>query len=89
MLKAIAIDDEIIALERFQRIVGQDENITLLASFTKSQDAMSYLQDFEVDVVFLDIEMPRVNGLEFSEQIFEIRPDIDVVFVTAYDKYAL
>lgn len=89
MLRVIAIDDEMIALERFQRISGQDENIKVLGCFTKSQDAMDFLSKNEIDVVFLDIEMPRVNGLELSEQIFEIKPEIDVVFVTAYDKYAL
>lgn len=89
MLKAIAIDDEIIALERFQRIARQDENISLLGCFSKTKDAIEFLRNNEIDVVFLDIEMPHVNGLELSEQIFEMKPEIDVVFVTAYDKYAL
>ena len=89
MLKAVAIDDEVIALERFKRIAEQDSNISLLGCFTKSLEAMKFIRENDIDVVFLDIEMPKVNGLELSEQIFEIKPEIDVVFVTAYDKYAL
>lgn len=89
MLHAVAVDDELRALQRFERIIKQEESITLIGSFTKPQEAMEFIKSHEVDVVFLDIEMPKVSGLELAERIFEEKPGIDVVFITAYDKYAL
>jgi two-component system LytT family response regulator len=89
MLRIVAVDDEIKALDRFGRLIKEEENITLIGSFTKPQEALEFIKNQEVDVVFLDIEMPQINGLELSEAIFELKPEIDVVFITAYDKYAL
>ncbi len=89
MLRAVAVDDEKKALERFERVIRQEENMTLIGGFTKAEEALDFIESREVDIVFLDIEMPQINGLELSERIFETKPEIDIVFVTAYDKYAL
>lgn len=89
MLKAIVVDDEKKALVRFERMIKSDERIDLIGSFTKPLEAMDFLKVNTVDIVFLDIEMPSVNGLELAENIFEEKPEVDVVFVTAYDRYAL
>lgn len=89
MLKAIAVDDEQMALMWFAEVAAQTDGISLAECFTSSQEALKYISEHEVDVVFLDIEMPGISGLELSESIFELRPAVDVVFVTAYDKYAL
>lgn len=89
MLKAIAVDDELAALKWLNEVVKQTDKIKMLGSFLKSQEAIAFLKENEVDIVFLDIEMPIINGLELSESIFELKPAIDVIFITAYDKYAL
>ncbi len=89
MLKAVAVDDEMIAIERFARLLQQAENVSLVGSFARPAEAMDFIQSHDVDVLFLDIEMPGMNGLELAERIFEIKPHIEVVFVTASDKYAL
>lgn len=89
MLRTVVVDDEQRALTRLSRIVEQSEYLSLAGSFTDPLEAMTCIAGEEVDVVFLDIEMPEMNGLEMAAQIFEIKPHIDVVFVTAYDQYAL
>ena len=89
MLKTVVVDDEQRALGRLSRLVEQSEHLSLAGSFTDPLEAMTFIAGEEVDVVFLDIEMPEKNGLEMAGQIFEIKPHIDVVFVTAYDQYAL
>ena len=89
MLKTVVVDDEQRSLGRLSRLVEQSEYLSLAGSFTDPLEAMTFIAGQEVDVVFLDIEMPEKNGLEMAGQIFEIKPHIDVVFVTAYDQYAL
>lgn len=89
MFRTVVVDDETKALERLSRLVGQTQHLSLAGSFSDPEEAMAYIVKEEVEVVFLDIEMPAVSGLELAEQIFEVKPDIDVVFVTAYDQYAL
>ena len=89
MLRTIIVDDEKKAAARLERLIQQEGTLSLAGSFTHPRDAMDFIADQDVDIVFLDIEMPDMNGLELSEDIFEKKPDIDVVFVTAYDKYAL
>lgn len=89
MLQAVAVDDETKALKRISRIIRQIDNVSLSGGFTRPSEVLDFIQSQEVDVVFLDIEMPEVYGLELAEKIFEIKPQVAVVFVTAYDKYAL
>lgn len=89
MLRTIIVDDEKKAITRLERLIQQEGTLSLAGSFTLPRDAMDFIADQDVDIVFLDIEMPDMNGLELSESLFEKKPDIDVVFVTAYDKYAL
>ena len=89
MLRTVVVDDEQRALRRLSRLVEQSEHLSLAGSFTDPLEAISFITREAVDVVFLDIEMPEKNGLEMAGQIFEVKPNIDVVFVTAYDQYAL
>ena len=89
MLQAIAVDDEKRALERFGRVIQGVEGIALRGSFIDPQGAIEYLQKENVDIAFLDIEMPGINGLEFAGQLLVVQPNLEIIFVTAYDKYAL
>jgi len=87
--RVIVVDDEKKALERFKRLITEEENIILMDVFTNPHEAIQFLKREKVDIVFADIEMPEINGLELADQIAEINPGIDVVFVTAYSQYAL
>lgn len=89
MFHAIAVDDESAALKRFERIAAEDGRISLEGKFLYAEDAIEFVREQQVDVAFLDIEMPEMSGLELAEKLMEIDPYLRVIFVTAYDQYAL
>lgn len=87
-IRCILIDDEIKAITSLSYDLEQyGERITVLSTFTKARDAIAFLNSHSVDVVFLDVEMPNMNGFDFLEQL----PDkqFEVVFTTAYNQYAI
>ena len=89
MFKVIAVDDEQNALNRFERMISQDDRLSLLSTFTNPLDALEYVKTNHVDIAFLDIEMPEMTGLELAENLLDYNPYIEIVFVTAYNQYAL
>ncbi len=89
MFKVIAVDDEQNALNRFERLILQDSRLELVKTFTKPQEAAKFCEDNKIDIAFLDIEMPGMSGLELAEVLMDYNPYIEVVFITAYNQYAL
>lgn len=89
MLRVIAVDDEVSALKWFHRIASEISNISVIGEFQYAEDAIKFVRVHEVDAAFLDIEMPEIAGLELAEQLTEINPYIHIIFVTAYNQYAL
>ncbi len=86
MLNAIAIDDEPFALEVVKSLAEQVPFISLNACFTKSLEALTYLQENTVQLIFLDIKMPGMSGIEFIRAL--PNPPM-VVFTTAYSEHAV
>lgn len=89
MFSAILVDDERPALTLLERMLRENGEIRVLASFTSAEAALDALRTLRPDVAFLDIEMPGMRGLELAEKILETGANPEIVFVTAYDKYAL
>ena len=86
MLRCIAIDDEDLALELLQDYIGKIGYLDLVASFDNAIDAVSTLQEQQIDLVFVDIQMPGLTGLQLIRSLEE-KPMF--ILVTAYDQYAL
>ena len=86
MIRAIALDDEILALKIIENYSEKIENLTLEKIFNKQSDAQKHLNKFPVDLIFLDIEMPAKNGLDFYKSISQ---NTKVIFTTAYSEYAV
>jgi len=86
MIRTIAIDDEPLALQLVNGYISKTSFLELVASFDNPLDAMDFLSSNPVDLIFLDIHMPDLSGIEFT-RILENRPKI--IFTTAYEKYAL
>lgn len=86
MLNCIALDDEPMALEVIKAHCSQLPFINLIHTFTQVSKAENYLKQFPVDLIFLDIEMPDINGINFYKNIDQ---EIMVVFTTAYSEYAI
>lgn len=86
MLRCIAIDDEPLALELLEDNISKLSFLQLVASFNNPLEAMKLLQSEPVDLVFLDIQMPGLTGLQFIQSLAQ-KPMF--ILVTAYEKYAL
>lgn len=86
MIKAIAIDDEPLALKVLEHLCQKSEWISLEKTFVNQDDAMRYLENFPVDLIFLDIEMPQKNGIDFYR---DLDHQAMVIYTTAYDHYAV
>jgi DNA-binding LytR/AlgR family response regulator len=86
MLTAIAIDDEPIALEVIKRLSSKISFIEVRKFFTDAFEAVDYLQKEKIDLIFLDIKMPDISGIEFLKSI--TRPPM-VIFTTAYSEHAV
>ncbi|HIA37482.1 MAG TPA: response regulator transcription factor [Flavobacteriales bacterium] len=85
-LKCLAIDDEPLALDIIEEYVNKVPFLNLAGKFTDPVEATSELQKGGIDLVFLDIQMPGLTGLEFLNTL-ERKPA--VIFTTAYDEYAV
>ena len=87
-INCILVDDEIASLKNLERKINQFfPNLTILDKFQKPEDAILFLNTNEVSLVFLDIQMPRINGFELLTTVKNV--DFKVIFVTAYNEYAL
>ena len=89
MYRIIVVDDELLALKRFEHIVQKDNRVKLVQTFQDGLSALDFIKENTIDIAFLDIEMPEINGLELANKIQEIDPYINIIFITAYDQYAL
>jgi len=87
-MNCIVVDDERIILDELCTMIRQTE-IKVLKAFQDPHEAFASIPSLTPDVAFLDIEMPGLNGIELAKKIAQIDPDIQIVFVTAYEQYAL
>lgn len=88
MLTVLIVDDESLARENLRCLLAQDERLEVVGECANAVEAIGAIHRLRPDVVFLDIQMPRISGLEM---VAMIDPDSMpyIVFVTAYDEYAV
>ncbi|WP_168735428.1 response regulator [Cohnella fermenti] len=89
VLRAILIDDEQPALDILRVFLEQDGRLEVAGSYRRAKDALDEAGGLKPDVAFIDIEMTAMNGLELAEKLIARIDDIEIVFTTAFDKYAL
>ncbi|WP_339840543.1 LytTR family DNA-binding domain-containing protein [uncultured Maribacter sp.] len=88
MLQAVIVDDEIKALQSLTwELTNFSDEINVIASFTNPHDALDYLEKNTPDCLFLDIEMPTMDGFQFIQKL--TNKNFPVVITTAYNQYAL
>ena len=86
MISCIAIDDEPLALSLVKEYISKSSFLHLTASFTDAIEAREYLEKEKVDLIFLDIQMPDMNGIQFYNSMLQ-KPM--VIFTTAFGEYAV
>ncbi len=86
MITAIAIDDEPLAIQAIKEYCSKIDAVDLKGTFTRAGKALEYIGENNVDLLFLDIEMPLISGIDFYKKV----PDVTaVIFTTAYPQYAV
>lgn len=85
-MNCIIVDDEPLARDEMQALIEDVSQIKILGKFSNAPTAVNFLKENEVDLIFLDIEMPMMTGLEFAAQL--PRHTL-TIFTTAYPQYAL
>jgi two-component system LytT family response regulator len=85
-MRAYIVDDEPLAVQRLRRMLEATGRVTIAGSTTDAEDALTFLNSHQVDVVFLDVQMPGLTGFQLLEKLDS---DPLVIFTTAFDQYAL
>lgn len=86
MIHCIAIDDEPLALQLIQEYCAKISFLKLEKIFTNTDEAIAYMQSNKIDLLFLDIQMPDITGIQFYKNLSEKPP---VIFTTAYKDFAV
>jgi two-component system, LytTR family, response regulator len=88
MIRAVIIDDEEISLKGLgEKIKTYCPDVKILKLFSKAAEAVKEIKELKPDIIFLDIEMPKMNGFTFLKNCSPI--DFEVIFTTAYSEYAI
>lgn len=87
MIRCMIVDDEPLAVTILENYIARTPFLELAGSYTNAFEALHMLQTEKIDLLFLDIQMPEINGLEIAESIDTFATK--VVFTTAFDQYAL
>lgn len=86
MIKCGVVDDEPLAVKLIENFIGRTQFLEHAVSFTDSLEAVKYLQENSVDLLFLDIQMPDMDGMVLANML---PPTTKIVFTTAFKEYAL
>ncbi|WP_238655051.1 response regulator [Paenibacillus piscarius] len=89
MIQALLVDDERLALLKLQMMLEELTTIQVIAAYTDPTEAVRAAPQLSPDVIFLDIDMPEMNGIQAAEAMLKLCPQASIVFVTAYNHYAV
>ncbi|WP_340399965.1 response regulator [Paenibacillus sp. FSL H8-0079] len=88
-MRVILVDDEYLALSRLNKLLLEREDCVVIGSFLTAQEAIDQIEIHLPEIVFMDVQMPGMNGIEATERIHEVSPGTEVIFTTAYNEHAL
>ncbi|MED5018252.1 response regulator transcription factor [Paenibacillus chibensis] len=89
MIRSIIIDDESLSVRRLKHMLAEFEELEICGAFLTPREAYEYARANPIQVAFLDISMPDVDGMSLSRLLLERDPSLSVIFVTGYDDYAV
>jgi len=88
-VKAIIVEDEFLAQQELSWLIRQHSQLTIEATFDDGLDVLKYLQTHQVDVIFLDINIPSLDGMLLAQNISKFAQKPLIVFITAYKEHAV
>lgn len=83
----LAVDNENLMLNRLCRHITQIKPDSLVVSFKNPADALAYMENHTVDVVFLEIMLQKMMGIELARQMQQINPHVNIIFTSSYSNY--
>jgi len=86
-MRAIIVDDEPLMVRKFVCLASGIPDLNVVGQFTDAAEALDFACDHEIEVAFLDVEMPGMGGMELARRLREVRDDIMIVPITAYEGY--
>src|SRR5689334_19287143 len=87
-IRTLIVDDEPLARQRIRTLLQQEDDIDLIGECANGRDAVAAVRDLQPDLMFLDVQMPLLDGFGVLEALHNERLPA-VIFVTAYDRYAV
>jgi len=88
-MRAMIVDDEAPARSELKFLLEETGRLEEIIEATSARDAVEKLMESRVEVLFLDISMPKTNGMQLAEALHKLKNPPQIVFVTAYSEYAL
>ena len=89
IIRGLIIDDEPVIRQLFINLSSEIENLEIIGQAEDADDGLKKILELKPDVVFLDVEMPFKNGFQLLDELYKDKININIIFVTAFDKYAL
>lgn len=83
----LGVDNENLMLNRLCRHIKQIKPDSLVVSFKNPADALAYMENHTVDVVFLEIMLQKMMGIELARQMQQINPHVNIIFTSSYSNY--
>jgi len=88
-IKALIVDDEKLARDEMRFLLGSEKDVEIVAEASGGREAVALIREKKPDIVFLDIQMPEVNGFQVVHELVETGEIPLIIFATAYDQYAI
>lgn len=88
MLKAVLVDDEPLSLDALEFFLDQNKNVKITGKYTDPLEALDRIKKTRPDLVFLDIEMPELDGFSAAREIINLGLDTHIIFATVFEQYA-
>ena len=89
MLRAMVVDDEEPARSELRYLLEETGRVDTIVEATSAREAVERLMENRVDVMFLDVSMPKTSGMQLAEALHKLKNPPAIVFVTAYSEYAV
>ncbi|MGV8982035.1 LytR/AlgR family response regulator transcription factor [Clostridium sp.] len=89
MLRVVLVDDEKLSLDELSFILSKNSEIEIIGKYYDPLIALEFIRESKPEIVFLDIEMPEIDGFTLADEISKMDFSVNIVFATVFDKYAV
>ncbi len=88
MIRVLICDDDDYTVRMLEKIVSENPIIDEIVTFNDGEEVIGYIENNFIDIVLLDIDMPKLDGIETAKIIYDLWPNTKIIFVTAYQDFA-